>query len=575
MISNIRIYILLFIINIYLTKTDNLNVYNNNLRNLKSKIFLNSTSKNIKSLKFHFKLLQTLYSDSFSKNYYYTTLYVGDKKVKQTYIIDTGSEIMSSPCSPCEECGTQKNSYFYDYSRHHKPLKCSSEICKLVPATDCEHKKDRKLNGNSCSFHIIRESGDGIKGYYLKDIVYFETDTNEKSEKKHKTYRSYAIPIGCTRAEYGEYKMLNTDGIMGLNRSPKSFINVLNKLKIINHNIFSLCFGITGGYMSLGEIDKTYHKSVDIPYVPLLESDISYLIHIKGFSVGKKEKSINTNYVASIDTGNSISYFPRHIYKSIIKEFDELCLKKNGSCGSFEFDHELGYCASFSNRETLFRAIYEYWPNINLYLDQDIEYTWKPINYYYYYFKDNQRKACLGFNGHKYKNIILGTNFVHGYDIIFNSKEKRIGFVSADCSRGNLIWNRKKGSNDNIDFETDPHLIDKFIHKNETENKFIFGDNSNYTNNITMIEFIQGHNTELNMQEFKTINFIIFLTSIIMVIIVISIILFVLICNKKGYLKYENKEETNNYYEEPNGVINTDNNLKIEGNDENKNEENK
>ena len=34
-------------------------------------------------MKFHSKILQTVYSDSFSKNYYYTTLYVGDKKVKQ------------------------------------------------------------------------------------------------------------------------------------------------------------------------------------------------------------------------------------------------------------------------------------------------------------------------------------------------------------------------------------------------------------------------------------------------------------------------------------------------------------
>ena len=36
---------------------------------------LNSTTKNVAALKFHSKLLQTVYSDSFSKNYYYTTLY--------------------------------------------------------------------------------------------------------------------------------------------------------------------------------------------------------------------------------------------------------------------------------------------------------------------------------------------------------------------------------------------------------------------------------------------------------------------------------------------------------------------
>ena len=98
---------------------------------------LNSTTKNIASLKLHSKLLQTVYSDSYSKNYYYTTLYVGDNKVRQTYIIDTGSSIMASPCSPCAECGVHKNPFYYDLNRFHKPLKCSSKICKLTPATSC------------------------------------------------------------------------------------------------------------------------------------------------------------------------------------------------------------------------------------------------------------------------------------------------------------------------------------------------------------------------------------------------------------------------------------------------------
>ena len=94
---------------------------------------LNATTKNSKKLKLHSKILQTVYSDSFSKNFYYTTLYLGDQKVRQTYIIDTGSSIMSSPCAPCPECGAHKRPFYYDMEHKHKPLKCSSRICKLVP----------------------------------------------------------------------------------------------------------------------------------------------------------------------------------------------------------------------------------------------------------------------------------------------------------------------------------------------------------------------------------------------------------------------------------------------------------
>ena len=60
-----------------------LNLYNTQNKTKKNHHLLisnplfNITTKNVKVLKFHSKILQTVYSDSFSKNYYYTTLYVG------------------------------------------------------------------------------------------------------------------------------------------------------------------------------------------------------------------------------------------------------------------------------------------------------------------------------------------------------------------------------------------------------------------------------------------------------------------------------------------------------------------
>ena len=100
--SNIQLYILLFILNAYLFQI----ISENKLRLLKKK----STKKEGES-KQETKLLQTLYSDSYSNNYYYTTLYISDKQIKQTYMVDTGIETMSSPCSPCEYCGKHKTNY--------------------------------------------------------------------------------------------------------------------------------------------------------------------------------------------------------------------------------------------------------------------------------------------------------------------------------------------------------------------------------------------------------------------------------------------------------------------------------
>ena len=548
------------------------------------KTTFNSTTKYSSTLKFHSKLLQSVYSDSFSKNYYYTTLYVGDKKVKQTYLLDTGSAIMSSPCSPCAECGSHKNNYFYDFNHYHKPLQCKNKICNLVPANNCYLKSNKNLNKNSCSFNYNKKSenkntnSDIIKGYYLRDIVYFETSQIKSNSQPYKYYnnkrinvninkrrvfRSYALPIGCTNAEYGEYRNLKTDGIMGLNNSPKSFISVLYNLKIIPENKFSLCFGLYGGYMSLGEIETAFHKSDEIEYVHFLNSknNFEYLINIKGISLDKKLNFISGTHIASIESSKTKTYFPELIYKSIIKEFDEYCSKKNRTCGKFNYYPE-GYCAVYPNRVTLFKSMYINWPNITLNIDDEINYIWSPLHYYYYSYNNFEYKACLGFAGHNSKNIILGTNFFHGHDIIFDRTNKKLGIVPADCSRGYMLYNRGY-ENKSIEFLHDPSLVDLEFHKN---NVFNLGDNTKKD----MVDFVEGHNTELDVnEEFKAVNFFIFLSSMIIVGIIVVVILFILFWNKKGNLKYEPKEEIEYKVEQQNEDINNyeENNRDNEGDD--------
>ena len=104
-----RTYFPLMIVLLSITSILSENKLSGNKRTIKSHPFLNVSATDAKHLKLHSKILQTVYSDSFSKNFYYTTLYIGDQKVRQTYIIDTGSSIMSSPCSLCHECGSQKD----------------------------------------------------------------------------------------------------------------------------------------------------------------------------------------------------------------------------------------------------------------------------------------------------------------------------------------------------------------------------------------------------------------------------------------------------------------------------------
>ena len=549
----LKFFIAFFIINSSSNIIDNENkeiIEENHLRSLKPTPLLDSKTKNSGSLKLQSKLFQTLYSDSYSNNYYYTTLYIGPNKIKQTYIIDTSSAVMSSPCNTCKDCGKHKKNY-YDSSnkKAYNPLKCSSKVCKIVNASGCNAKKDKKkkedLEKKKCSFYTKKSNGEGLEGHYLSNIVYFEEDKSNSNKKNKKVYRSYALPLGCTTGEFGKFKSYKADGIMGLNNDKGSFINALYNLKIINRNIFSLCLGLEGGYMSLGEIDKTYHEEKTINYVPIVSSNNLYSVNVYGVTVGNKKKK-NSKILGCIDSSRPESYIPKHIYKTIYNEFTEICKQKGkNKCGKFQYDSQLGHCASFKDRESLFKAVNGNWPDITFHFQNNTLYVWKPINYYYYYIQGNTRKACLGFKSYDEDNIIFGSNFMHGKDIIFDRNRQLLGFVPSDCSRRTIML--KGALKNNKNKKGDDAKIDKEIHKNEKEGKFKLGDEDNKS----AVEFVQGHNTELDdKNDFKLINFIILLSSILIVVIVILVVI-ALMCNKKEFSLYENISEEPNELSTP------------------------
>lgn len=90
---------------------------------------------------------ETISGGSNTLNYYYTHLYIGQSSQKQSYIIDTGSHITTSPCYPyCNDCGKHQHKY-YRPSEIENPLDCADPRCNLVHSTCDERFK--------CSFSIV------------------------------------------------------------------------------------------------------------------------------------------------------------------------------------------------------------------------------------------------------------------------------------------------------------------------------------------------------------------------------------------------------------------------------------
>ena len=492
----------------------------------------NSTNTSIGQLTgkkiYHQKLLQTLYSDSISNNYYYAVLYLGRNISRQTFLIDTEIDTISSPCHRSFFCNNNKSFFLNSSRRSRRRITCYSDLCGMLPSIGCINPKEY-IKNQQCSFLSTKLNGDGFRGYYVKDLVFLQEDKQPVSENATKVYASYYLPIGCSLAEFGKYKKWPVDGIMGLNNKKKSFISVLYDLKVLKKNIFTICLGNRVGYLSLGAINRNFHESEKIEYIRIKSKKInSYQIKATQIKIGNtKPREINTDCV--IDSGTPITYFPINIFNKILKDLIKYFHKQgNNFFDIFGYHHFYGYCTFFVTQKKMKEKI-KSWPKINITFSK-VTFLWRPQNYIY---KVANNEACLGINNHTFNHIILGSNFMRGYDFIFDKEKKRIGFVKAHCSQiisKNII---NDTYNDNIENQTNV----------TTEKK---------RHNVLMvkddIEFLRGRNKELkDIKEsytFKKIVNIMFYSSITFVIffvILITWILYRIHKRKRVYLDEEHK----------------------------------
>ena len=402
-----------------------------------------------------------VYGSAFGLYYYYGHLYLGPNMKKQSYILDTGSTITTSPCQPlCTDCGKHFNSY-YVLSSKNQVLSCESEMCDLV--------KSFCNKNNECSFNSHYTEGSTLNGFFVNESVKF----CENYQNQNETY----IPIGCTTYENNLFYTQEADGIMGLANSNENIITVMYKLGAVKHNIYSLCLSQIGGYFSIGEINNTFHKT-NIKYF-MLNSNYFYNIdilniYINNKTVTKYDSIINSNI---IDSGTTISYFPKIIFEQMENFIKTICnnYENKKACGKYEYDDSYGACFIFENNLQLINAIKNYWPIITFEI-YDYNYEWKPENYFFNMSNEKIIKGCMGFNKEKSSNrLTLGSTWMIGHDIIFDRENKKIGFVEAFCDKKNKnLSNIGVDISDNNEINNKKKSILDFLSSNKMLNVFIF-----------------------------------------------------------------------------------------------------
>ena len=95
----LKLYIFLIIFQLYLFQSYNI-TNNITISNITINIS-NSTNNNTIKRYQSTNMIQSIYTDSVSNNYYYTILYIGRNLIRQAYLIDTDIDTLSSPCMSC------------------------------------------------------------------------------------------------------------------------------------------------------------------------------------------------------------------------------------------------------------------------------------------------------------------------------------------------------------------------------------------------------------------------------------------------------------------------------------------
>ena len=413
----------------------------------------------------------SIYGNAYNLNYYYAYLYIGEKEHKQSYILDTGSSVTTSPCNLCENCGTHENG-LYEINKDNI-IKCNDKKCSLVKHL-CMNEND------DCDFSISYYEGSTIKGKFIYEKIKFGD--------KYKTDNFFYFPIGCTNSENHLFKSQFADGIMGLQNTENSFSSVLYNLKIIPKNIFSLCLAKEGGYFSIGEMLNEAHYN-NITYVTLYDNGfykiniINIKINDKVIAINKKKNSFD-NYSSIIDSGSTISYFPNEIGNEIYKEIKNIC-DKSKKCGKLKKDEELGDCYYFSNNNDLEYALDNIMPNISFNINEEYNYIWEPRNYYFNVSNKRQKGFCLGFNSEDTSKFTFGSTWMQNYDFIFDISESKVGIVKSNC---NYLSN-----SNNTDIENKNDSENQKDNQNNTINKYINITNDDNNNNLKDILFKNEH----------------------------------------------------------------------------------
>ncbi|KAM7275697.1 hypothetical protein ACFE04_017563 [Oxalis oulophora] len=368
--------------------------------------------------------------DPFLVGLYYTKLQLGTPPRDFYVQIDSGSDVLWVSCNSCNGCpttsGLQIPLNFFDpgSSSTASMVPCSDQRCSLG-----EQSADSACSSitNQCSYTFQYGDGSGTQGYYVSDLLYFDTIVGDTVVPNS----TASVVFGCSTVQTGDLTKSDraVDGIFGFGPQELSVMSQLAS-QGLTPRVFSHCLrgGSGGGTLVLGEIMEP-----NIVYTPLVPSQPHYNLNLLSISVNGQTLAISSsvfqtssNQGTIIDSGTTLAYLPEAAYdpfvtaiSSTVSQSARAVLSRGNQC----------FLLTSSSVTDIF-------PQVSFNFAQGASLVLSPLDYM---IQQNSIGGtavwCIGFSKNQVQEItILGDLVLKDKIFVYDLAEQRIGWANYDCS---------------------------------------------------------------------------------------------------------------------------------------------
>ncbi|XP_010923278.2 aspartic proteinase 36 [Elaeis guineensis] len=372
-------------------------------------------------------------ANPFTVGLYFTRVKLGNPS-KEFYVqIDTGSDILWVTCSPCNGCPTSSGlnielEFFDpDKSSSASRITCSDDRCTSALQSGEAVCSTSSSQNSLCSYSFQYGDGSGTSGYYVSDMLYFDTVTGDEQTANS----SATIVFGCSNSQSGDLTKSDRaiDGIFGFGQHDLSVISQLSSIGVAP-KVFSHCLKGSdngGGILVLGEIVQP-----EIVYTPLVQSQPHYNLNLESIAVNGQTVPIDSSVLTTsntqgtiVDSGTTLAYLADEAYDPFV---NAVTASLSSSVHSFVSKGNQCFVTSSS--------IDESFPSVTLNFMGGASMSLKPQDYLLQQGSvDNAIIWCIGWQKNQGQGItILGDLVLKDKIFVYDLANQRIGWANYDCS---------------------------------------------------------------------------------------------------------------------------------------------